>query len=815
MNELADKILPATTSIFGRKSKPGSHRLYRVAGKVPTVKFVDPVTGKMIHEIRGDGSQTVFPGSTHPSGELIDWILDGEPAPIDLKELIRAGARLAAHVLGQRYCNGVVAGDDASLRRALDDVANPAIVERILFWLDDPLATATASSSPSRRTNPSNEFATMDLRPLPLHLQGLETRPLNLEHFNRKFRAEPILAGCAQMHRLRDYAANQGRDGWWHSLGLLAFCENGDAIAHQLSSKHSKYTFEETQRELDGWRRKADGATLCETFERKSPGVCGKCPHWGKIKSPVSLGIDAQEVAPIENLPQPGLGGELNTLVMNDQPRGFSQQNRTAQKTNELSQRERLMFIGVDQAELWHDTDGNAFATINTQGHCETFSIKTSAFKSWLTSEFGARHPVTIAGRICPSAPSNQALTEALNALGAIAARGSEHQAAIRVAEGGSAIYVDLGTPDLSAVEVSADGWRIVQASPIRFLRPNGFRALPVLKGGNIRELSRFVNARADDFLLIVAWLLSAYRPTGPYPILVVNGEHGAGKSFLTRLLRRLVDPSGAELRGAPRNERDLLLAAKNGWIVALDNLSYVRNDLSDEICRIATKGAFATRSLYTNDEEFLLEVCRPVLLNGIPPLASRADLADRSIVLTLPTMPDSQRQSEQAFWSDFGEAAPRLLGALLDGVSGALRDSSSVDLRRSPRMIDFAKFAEAGCRALGIRPGAFEEVYAQNRASSSADATDADPVALSILALMSSKTEFLGTSTKLLSTLTAHASPDERDRRWPKDATRLSSHLRRLPPLLRQRGIEIDFSQRSNDIHRKRIISIKKKEVE
>jgi hypothetical protein len=181
---------------------------------------------------------------------------------------------------------------------------------------------------------------------------------------------------------------------------------------------------------------------------------------------------------------------------------------------------------------------------------------------------------------------------------------------------------------------------------------------------------------------------------------LIVNGEQGAGKSILSRLLRRLVDPNGAELRADPRNERDLLLAAKNGWVVALDNLSYVRNDLSDEICRIATKGAFATRSLYTNDEEFLLEVCRPVLLNGIPPLASRADLADRSIVLTLPTMPDSRRQSEQSFWSDFGEAAPRLFGALLDGVSGALRNGSSINLQRSPRMIDFAKWAGAGCRA-------------------------------------------------------------------------------------------------------------------
>jgi hypothetical protein len=72
---------------------------------------------------------------------------------------------------------------------------------------------------------------------------------------------------------------------------VLAYCEDGDDFAHARGSLHSKYSFEETQRELDGWRRKADGATRCETFNKKSPGICETCPHWGKINSPIGLGI--------------------------------------------------------------------------------------------------------------------------------------------------------------------------------------------------------------------------------------------------------------------------------------------------------------------------------------------------------------------------------------------------------------------------------------------------------------------------------------------------------------------------------------------
>ena len=34
----------------------------------------------MLLERRGDAHQTVFPGSTHPSGEPVTWDLDEEPA---------------------------------------------------------------------------------------------------------------------------------------------------------------------------------------------------------------------------------------------------------------------------------------------------------------------------------------------------------------------------------------------------------------------------------------------------------------------------------------------------------------------------------------------------------------------------------------------------------------------------------------------------------------------------------------------------------------------------------------------------------------
>jgi hypothetical protein len=102
--ELAAKVLPATAAVFGRASKPRSHHEYRVVGRAPTIKFSDPITGTSLLELRGDGGlQTVFPGSVHPSGELIEWAEDGEPATVEYAALVAAARRLAAFCLIRRY----------------------------------------------------------------------------------------------------------------------------------------------------------------------------------------------------------------------------------------------------------------------------------------------------------------------------------------------------------------------------------------------------------------------------------------------------------------------------------------------------------------------------------------------------------------------------------------------------------------------------------------------------------------------------------------------------------------------------------------
>lgn len=72
------------------------------------------------------------------------------------------------------------------------------------------------------------------------------------------------------------------------------------------------------------------------------------------------------------------------------------------------------------------------------------------------------------------------------------------------------------------------------------------------------------INAEKEDFPLIVGWLLMALRGKGPFPVLVIQGEQGTGKSMTSKMIRKLIDPSTVLLRALPKEERDLLVSASN-----------------------------------------------------------------------------------------------------------------------------------------------------------------------------------------------------------------------------------------------------------
>jgi hypothetical protein len=122
-------------------------------------------------------------------------------------------------------------------------------------------------------------------------------------------------------------------------------------------------------------------------------------------------------------------------------------------------------------------------------------------------------------------------------------------------------------------------------------------------------------------------------------------------------MVKALVDPNVAPVRALLRDERELMISANNGYLLAFDNL--LPGWLSDALCRLASGGSFAVRQLYTDDDEVLFQAARPLLVNGIEDIVSRADLADRGIFLTLAPIGEQHRRSESELWREFELARP------------------------------------------------------------------------------------------------------------------------------------------------------------
>lgn len=101
--------------------------------------------------------------------------------------------------------------------------------------------------------------------------------------------ASEIADHCAHVAALRDTQGNLPEPLWYAALGVLAWCADGDELAHHWSSGHPRYNPDETSGKLER-ARQLTGATTCHKFESLDHGKCAACPHRGKIKSPVSLG---------------------------------------------------------------------------------------------------------------------------------------------------------------------------------------------------------------------------------------------------------------------------------------------------------------------------------------------------------------------------------------------------------------------------------------------------------------------------------------------------------------------------------------------
>jgi hypothetical protein len=138
----------------------------------------------------------------------------------------------------------------------------------------------------------------------------------------------------------------------------------------------------------------------------------------------------------------------------------------------------------------------------------------------------------------------------------------------------------------------------------------------------------------------------------------------------------------------------------------------------------------------------------------------------------------------------------------LLDGVVGALRvrqefrgdnDAAGAKLLDGwrPRFIDFAVFAEAGCRAMGFEPGAFAEAYENNQGYTIRCYAERDPICVGIHGLIAARGSFRGYPQELYEAIKPYAQKCEEP--FAGSSSWLMRRLpRAIPALFKVHGIRV-----------------------
>jgi hypothetical protein len=456
-------------------------------------------------------------------------------------------------------------------------------------------------------------------------------------------------------------------------------------------------------------------------------------------------------------------------------------------------------------AELFHDDQHEPYAVVRDgdAGPQRILRIESAEFIRWLTG---------LALERLDSVPSRQALEDVARTLGAKADfRGPERRVFLRVAGHEGKTYLDLGdSGDCRAVEIDADGWRVVGRPPVVFYRPAGLLALPEPQRVSPAEGQQAL-ARLRDILgvgnvlgwkMAVGWLLAAVMPRGPYPVSFVYGPQGAAKTSASRALRSMIDPHEPSTRELPRDGRDLASAARNSYTLSFDNVSHVAPWLSDALCSVATGIGLASRKLYTNADEFRTSVNRPQMMNGITlDCIEKPDLLDRIWGTEVAEIADTARRTQAEVDADLDAIRPRVLGALLAAAAAGLRNLPAVRPARLPRMADASKWVEACAPALGWREGEFLDAYFATRGELDEEALERWPVWPPLTKLLDKEGAVEDTVAGLLVrldevqlTLTLARPTD-----WPRSARKLSAELKRYAPLLRRRGVVVSKSEHTN----------------
>lgn len=157
-------------------------------------------------------------------------------------------------------------------------------------------------------------LALIEPKPAPINDDLTAHLPPSIPSF-----AEEVAQKCGQVAQMRDTKGDVSYEHWRGVIGIIKYCEEGEAKAHEWSSGHPNYNASDTQQKFDTW---STPPTTCEFFSTCNPKGCEGCQFKGKIKTPLVLG--RREPEPEKNVEiEAKVDGKSMKVEIPEFPRGY------------------------------------------------------------------------------------------------------------------------------------------------------------------------------------------------------------------------------------------------------------------------------------------------------------------------------------------------------------------------------------------------------------------------------------------------------------------------------------------------------------
>lgn len=452
------------------------------------------------------------------------------------------------------------------------------------------------------------------------------------------------------------------------------------------------------------------------------------------------------------------------------------------------TQARKLVDIALAGFDIVEDEHGKAFAVPKKPPRIAIAMRGRRGLTSELRSAYFERYD---------NIPAPSTVTGAVDLLEAQATGGDRVALHLRCARTDDGLVVDLGGATGEVVVVKDGSWSVQKSPPdgIVFRRSKLTAPLPrPAKRGSIDALRDLIDVSDEGWSLIQAWLVLAWLPDIPVPILCVTGQQGAGKSVLGRTLVSIVDPSAAPLRSMPHNLGEWQTTAAASRVVGLDNVSRIKEEMSDAFCRATTGEGAAKRELYTDEDLVIQTFRRALLLTSIDPGALKGDLGERLLPVEL--LRPTKRRGEAELDALLESKRPAILAGLFSLIAEVV--ANPVTLADAPRMADAANVMAAVDRAAGTRS---VEAYARGQASVAESVLESDPLAMAVVAMMKVDGFWSGTPTSLFERLGFYFADEAKNR--PANVKSMSERLQRIVPQLESvYGLQIEVKRGDHRIY-------------